>query len=177
MNPTENNNQLIAQLEALLFVCGEPIAIGKIAKITGEKEEVIKSAADGLRQKLIANDSGLTLIIDGRQLQLVTRPELAPLVEKLVKEEFNEELTPAVLETLAVIAYRGPISRLTIEHLRGVNSALTIRRLLIRGLIAKENDLYRASFDFLKQLGITDTGQLPEYDKYKNFKIFDSELG
>lgn len=177
MNSVKDNSRLIAQLEALLFVCGEPTTVGKIAKIIGEKEEVIKSAADGLRQKLIANDSGLTLIIDGRQLQLVTRPELAPLADKIVKEEFNEELTPAVLETLAMVAYRGPISRLAIEHFRGVNSALTLRRLLIRGLIVKENDLYQISFDFLKQLGITDIGQLPEYDKYKNLKISDNGFG
>lgn len=151
-----------AKLEAILFFNSEPVATGKLAKLLNVKKEEIKTIADNLKQRL-DQDSGLTLISDGQSYQLATCQEFAPLAEQITKEELGEELTPAVMDTLAIIAYKGPISRADIENLRGVNSVFTLRKLLIRGLIVYEKDLYRVSVELLKNLGISDPCQLPEY--------------
>ena len=106
---------------------------------------------------------------------MATLPEFAPLVEKLTKGEMREELTPATQETLAIIAYAGPIGRNEIEYIRGVNSSFTLRNLLIRGLIDRAPDpnranayLYALSIDVLKYLNIQKTEELPEFKKYKD---------
>ena len=95
--------------------------------------------------------------------------------EKLAKEEFKEDLTPAALETLSVVAYLGPMPRSMIDYVRGVNSSFMLRNLLMRGLVErtlseKRKNVYeyRVSFDFLKHMGIGTIGELPEYEKYKN---------
>ena len=89
-------------------------------------------------------------------------------------EDIKEKLTPAALDTLSLISYLGPISRVRIDHLRGVNSSYSVRNLLMRGLIEKTTDAqqphiaaYRASFDLLKFLGIGSIEDLPDYQKYK----------
>src|SRR3972149_1519044 len=89
-------------------------------------------------------------------------------------EELKEELTPAGLETLSIIAYFGPVSKIKIDYFRGVNSAFILRNLLMRGLIDRsdkskeEGYAYSLNFDALKHLGISKIEELPEYEKYKN---------
>jgi len=164
--------KLETHLEALLFLHSEPISATKIAKLLDIKKEEVKAIVENLKKRL-DQGSGLTLVSDGQSWQLVTRQEFAPLVEQITKKELSEELTPATLETLAIIAYKGPISRVKIEHLRGINSVFTLRKLLMRGLVIYEKDLYRVSFDLLKKTGLTDLNQLPEYQKYKELKLID----
>lgn len=109
------------------------------------------------------------------QIQLATKPDFQKLGEKIIKEEIKENLTPATLETLSIVAYNGPIARSTIDYLRGVNSGYILRNLLVRGLIERYPDpqrpyvfLYNVSFDFLKHLGLAKQEELPEYQKYKD---------
>lgn len=167
-------NDLISKLEALLFIYGEPIAVKKAAVILGMKSEEIKAAAEALAKELKESKRGLALIHHADELQLVTRPDLSGLLEKVVKAEMNEALTPAAVETLSIVAYGAPISRAEIDYIRGVNSSFILRSLLIRGLITRENDphrgnayIYQPSFELLKFLGISKVEDLPEYEKFR----------
>lgn len=166
--------KLIAQLEALLFIYGEPLEIKKIAKTLKAAEEEIKSAIDALEAELRSENRGLFLVRDREEIQLTTKPDFAKLLETVIKEELHENLTPAALETLSIVAYAGPLSRAELEYIRGVNSSFTLRNLLIRGLVERAPDpkrgnvfLYSPSFEFLRHVGVSQAGDLPEYEKFK----------
>lgn len=171
------NNELrnlSAAVEALLFVYGEPMKIKRIADILKIKENAVEEALKELENGYLAENRGLKLVLNDRQAQLATKPDFAVILEDFIKEEFKENLTPASLETLSLIAYLGPISRVQIDYHRGVNSSFILRNLLIRGLIERFLDpqknnayLYQSSFDLLKYLGISKIEELPEYDKFK----------
>lgn len=172
MNISDFDN-LAAALEALLFIYGEPLAKKKIAKILKVKESEIEDTIKVLEEELTKENRGLILVQDQNQIQLATKPEFSKLLEDITKEEFTEELTPAALETLAIAAYAGPISRADVEFIRGVNSSFTLRSLLMRGLVERELDpkranayLYQASFSLLRHLGLPKNENLPEYSKY-----------
>ncbi len=163
-----------AKLEALLFIYGEPLSFKKMAKILDIESAEIKKMAEDLREKLENENRGIRVIVDNQKIQLVTSSEFTDLISKVIHEEFEENLTPASLETLTIIAYRGPISRAQIEYIRGVNSSFILRSLLMRGLIERFNDphkpisyLYQVTFDFLKFLGITKIEDLPDFKKYQ----------
>ncbi|OGY62357.1 MAG: SMC-Scp complex subunit ScpB [Candidatus Harrisonbacteria bacterium RIFCSPHIGHO2_01_FULL_44_13] len=165
---------LIAQLEALLFIYGEPLDFKKIAKILNTEAVEVREAAEVLKKDLSQNNRGLFLILNDGKIQLTTKPVFGKFLEEVAKKEFVEDLTPASLETLAIVAYTGPISRIHIDYVRGVNSSYILRSLLLRGLINRSLDpegsnayLYNASFDLLKHLGIAKIEDLPEYNKYK----------
>jgi segregation and condensation protein B len=170
------NPQKIAELEALLFYYGEAIPFKKIAKILAIKESECRSLVDEFRNRLDSSpERALTILSDEKSVQLVTKKDFQLIGQKIVEEEFKEELTPAALETLSIIAYLGPISRATIDYVRGVNSSFTVRNLLMRGLITREANPgkgnvydYRVSFDFMRHLGINRREDLPEYEKYKD---------
>jgi len=167
-------NNLLASIEAILFVYGEPISVERIAKILKTEDQAVKSALDVLAKNFENENRGLKLIFSKDKVQLATKSELSRLLENFIKEEFKESLTPAALETLSLIAYLAPISRSQIDYYRGVNSSFIVRSLLIRGLIERSADskkgnvyLYEPSFDLLKYLGISKKEDLPEYEKFK----------
>jgi len=185
-----DKQNIMGAIEAILFVYGEPMEIKKIAKILKQRgltristqkdadnkinESIIKEALEQLNQKYQNEDRGLYLVFSDDRVQLATKPEFAPLLEDFIKEEFKENLTPASLETLSLIAYLGPLSRTQIDYYRGVNSNFILRSLLIRGLIERFPDpkkpntyLYQLSFDLLRYLGISKVENLPEYQKFK----------
>jgi len=172
----ERNNNTVAALEALFFYYGEPLDVKKISKLLGIKEGECDTLLEELILKLRSDEkSGLALIKHGDFFQLATKPNLAWLGQKLIQEEFKEELTPAALETLSIIAYLGPVPRSTVDYVRGVNSSFILRSLLVRGLVTRETQAerrntfeYKVSFDFLKHLGLQKIEDLPEYEKYKN---------
>jgi segregation and condensation protein B len=161
-------------VEALLFIYGEPLEFKKIADILGVEKVQIESALDDLKTALSDDSRGLTLVFHGNKVQLATKPGFAGSVEKIIKEEYEENLTPAALETLSLVGYLGPISRNQIDYYRGVNSSYTLRNLMMRGLVEKYVDsknqhmfLYQVSIDLLKHLGISKIEELPDYQKFK----------
>src|ERR1700687_889193 len=129
----ENIHKNLAALEALLFIHGEPIARKKVETVLGIENEEGASLTETLRKNLEDEGRGLQLLSDKEKVQLTTKPAFNMILEAFVKEELTEELTPASLETLSIIAYLGPISRAKIEYLRGVNSSMILRSLAIRG--------------------------------------------
>lgn len=157
-------------IESLLFAHGEPLTLKAIAKIIETSEDDIKKALGELAADCRKEDSGMALLEKDGEYQLGSKPEHAPYIEKLVKSGLSEELSKAAVETVAIVAYKGPLSRAEIEHIRGVNSSFTLRNLLMRGLIERidspkdaRSHWYRVSFDFLKHLGLAKIDDLPQY--------------
>lgn len=166
-------------IEALALVYGEPLPFKKIATIAGEPEGSIEEAAKALAEKLDGENRGVRLVIHNEAVQIVTAPELEESVEKLIKQDFDETLTPAALETLTIVAYLSPISRPQIDFIRGVNSSFILRTLLMRGLISRQPDLkksyiylYQPTHELLNYFGVSNINELPEYEKYS--KILNS---
>ena len=175
-----------AEIQAFLFYYGDPISKGKLANHLKIKESECAEALSVLAGELKNNpNSGLVILENGNDVQLTTKPSLAGFAEKLIREEFREELTPAALETLSIIAYLGPVPRSTIDYIRGVNSSFIIRNLMVRGLVEKNEEktkgniyYYGISFAFLSHLGIEKQDNLPEFDKYRALlSSFETQLG
>lgn len=159
-------------IESILFVSGEPVKKNKLVNIlAGQiKIEAVEEALEALLKKYSNPESGLSLVKNDNEVQMVSNPENAQYIENLVKSELQDSLSNAALEVVSIIAYRSPISKTEIEAIRGVNCSYTLRNLLLRGLIERNNDsrdgrsyVYSISFDFLKKLGISDVKKLPEY--------------
>jgi len=169
-------NQLESKIEAILFISGSPVQIKKLADLTEASEDEVRDSVKILSEKL-SSDGGLYLLEIEGAYQLVTKPEFAPLVQKMVKDDMTEDLTPATLETLSLIAYIGPTTKSAIEYIRGVNSSFTVRNLLVRGLIERSihpqkanTYLYRPSADLIRHLGVASISELPDFDKFQELK-------
>jgi segregation and condensation protein B len=163
---------LDSQLEAVLFWKGEPQSIKKLAASLGKKEEEILAGLEILKEKI--KDRGVELIYKDNEVMLGTAAKLSHIIERLTKEELVRDLGKAGLETISIIAYKGPISRAEIDYIRGVQSTFILRNLQIRGLVEKvENEkdrrsfLYRPTFELLQFLGVSKIEDLPEYEKVK----------
>ncbi|MEK7566553.1 MAG: SMC-Scp complex subunit ScpB [Patescibacteria group bacterium] len=163
---------LSKRIEAILFIHGEPVTIERLSKILEADKTQIRQASDELDKNLTG--TALTLVWKGDSLQLATRPNFSKDVDTLVKEEVSRDLSRASAETLAIIAYRGPLTRSEADYIRGVNSSYTLRNLLIRGLIERKSNpkdgrtyIYQASLEFLKFLGLGKIDELPEYAEFK----------
>ena len=148
------------------------MTVSRLASILKKKDEEIKEALGNLEKHLDA-EHFLSLLKDGDHVSLVSAPGVSKVVEDFAKEEFAGELTRPGLETLAIVAYKGPIKRSEIDYVRGVNSSFMVRNLLMRGLIERMRDpkdsrafFYRASSDFMKFLGIASMADLPEYGAF-----------
>ncbi|MDD5437991.1 MAG: SMC-Scp complex subunit ScpB [Patescibacteria group bacterium] len=164
--------QLDQTIEAILFAAGKPLTVRKLAELVEAKTEQVEDALEALKERL-QEGSGLMLQEYGKECELVTRPEAAEAVKKVVKEEEQGELTRASLEALTILAYRGPMTRPELEQIRGIQSALILRNLMIRGLVEQKDDerlgqpTYAVTFDFLKHLGLASVNDLPDYESLR----------
>ena len=163
---------LKSAIESLLFFYGEPINLKKIAKILNSDEADVLNAILEVQKEYTESGRGLAIIQKENDFQMVTNPQNAHFLKEILSAEMYEELTPAAVETMAIIAYRGPMTRSDIDYIRGVNSSFIIRNLLIRGLIDRRtNDrdsrsyLYNISFEFMKILGISKVEDLPNFEE------------
>ncbi len=161
---------LAAQVEALLFVADEAVTVQRLAEALQEDQAAVAGALSELRERLAGR--GLRLQRKGDRVQLVTAPELAPLVERFLGLEHTDTLSPAALETLAIVAYCQPVTRAQIEAIRGVNSDAVLRTLLRHGLIqevgrlekAGRPILYGTTMEFMQTFGLEDLADLPPLD-------------
>lgn len=173
-----NEEKLRSILESLLFVSGEPIKISRLARISGVGKNEIEKSLDVIEKDYKEQNKGLRIVKKGDSVQLATNPESAEFVKQLVSGEMSSELSKSALETLSIAAYRGPVTRIQIEAIRGVNCSYVLRSLLMRGLMERKESsdirgyLYEISFDFLKTLGIQDAKNLPDWENLsKNEKV------
>lgn len=165
----------IAELEAMLFAYGEPVPLKKIALILKMNEAELREALAAMKEELAREARGLFLTMSDDAVQLVTKPRFETVLNALLKEEFQETLTPAALETLSIICYAGPIARSEIDYIRGVNSSFTVRSLLVRGLVERSPHpqrphlyLYRPTLKMVHHLGMQSVRDLPEYDRLQS---------
>jgi segregation and condensation protein B len=167
--PTLFPDETKSIIEALLFVTNEPLTVKTIAEIIERPEYDIDVLLKEIKADCEREGRGFCLLEVAGGYSFVTRSEYAPYIEKLVKPRLNA-LTQAALETLAIIAYRQPVTKSEINEIRGVNSDSAISTLLDRALIEevgrKEGPgrpiLYGTTQDFLKYFGLKDLQQLPD---------------
>lgn len=168
-------------IESLTFVSGDPVKVSRIMKILNLSKEEVFEAVHMLEKEYSQQKRGLMLLVKGDEIQMVSNPENAPYIEQLVKGELQDSLSNAALEVLSIIAYKGPIAKTEIEAIRGVNCSYTVRNLLMRGLIERNDNpkdqrgfVYVVSFEFLKKLGISKVENLPQYDILSKDERIDS---
>ena len=156
-------------LESILFVASKPLTFKQIATSLHVSVEEVSACVDQLVGRYNTDTSGIHLLRSNDTLQFATNPAFAQFVDGFKRDEIAGELTKPQLETLTVIAYTGPVSRPEIEEIRGVNSAVILRNLMIRGLIeeygASDAILpeYQLTTEALRHLGISQVSELPDY--------------
>lgn len=162
---------LKAKIESLLFITNQPLTVRRLIGLTKAEKPQVEAAIKELMTDYNQSQGGLRIEQIEDKVLMVTSPDNSKLVKDFIKEETTGELTKPSLETLTIIAYRGPVSRAEIEQIRGVNCAVILRNLAMRGLIESSNDkkkmqtTYNITHDFLKFLGVTEQSALPEYEK------------
>ena len=159
----------VAQLEALLFVAERPLSRREIAALVRIDAETVDARLGDLEVDL--RTRGIRLVTSGERVALATAPEVGELVARYVGAEATR-LSPAALETLAIVAYRQPVTRSAVERIRGVDSDYVLRSLLHRRLVVEQGRadspgrpiLYGTGMEFLARFGLTSLDELPALD-------------
>lgn len=169
-------SEIISIIEALIFVSDEPITVKTLADVLEEDRETVNSALEQLRDEYQERESGLRLRELAGGWQISTRTEYHEEVRRFLKTRPNAKLSLAALETLAVIAYKQPVTVPEILEIRGVQSASAIKTLLDKRLIVAKGRKetvgrpmqYGTSRDFLIQFGLKDLSELPSIEDFED---------
>lgn len=174
--PARTVAELVAVVEALIFVADEPLTVKTIAEVLAEDKETVQAAVEELCTEYDARMSGLTMREIAGGWQISTRAEFHDEIRKFLKTRPSAKLSLAALETLAVIAYKQPVTVPEILEIRGVQSASAIKTLLDKRLIVAKGRketvgrpmLYGTSKDFLLQFGLKDLSELPSIEDFED---------
>ena len=166
------NPETLAGLEALLLASDTPLDLGRIAEVLEVDVGDAQAVLEALRAACEAPGRGVAVVEVAGGIRLVTRPELAPVLLRLQRLRLKSRLSRAALETLAIVAYRQPISRPEIEQLRGVGAESVLAHLLERRLVRVVGRkavpgrpmLYGTTREFLEHFGLRDLGDLPPFE-------------
>ena len=166
-------SSLKSKIESLLFITNGSFTVKKIITLTKSEKSKVEIAIKELMDEYNNNDSdrGMSIQKIEDKIQMVTSPDNAKVIKDFLKEEITGELSRPALETLTIVAYRGPIAKADIEQIRGVNCSVILRNLLIRGLVETKEDkknmttVYNITMDFLRHLGVNEQSELPDYGK------------
>ncbi len=156
----------VPQLEALLFVAERPLTRREIATIASVSPDAVDARLGDLEVAL--RGRGIRLVTAGEQVELATAPEAGALIARYVGAD-GVRLSPASLETLAIVAYRQPVTRAAVERIRGVDSDYVLRSLTHRRLVVEQGRadapgrpiLYATGFEFMERFGLTSLDELP----------------
>lgn len=159
----------VAQLEALLFVAERPLTRREIATIAAVSTDTVDARLGDLEVEL--RGRGIRLVTAGEQVELATAPEAGALIARYVGAD-GVRLSPAALETLAIVAYRQPVTRAVVERIRGVDSDYVLRSLTHRRLVVEQGRadapgrpiLYATGFEFMERFGLTSLDELPHLE-------------
>ncbi len=164
-----DDDELASVLEALLLVVDSPVSAETLGSVTEQPVHRVTELLERLATDLTARDSGIDLREAGGGWRMYTRARFAPYVERLLMDGARSKLTRAALETLAVVAYRQPVTRARVSAVRGVNVDAVIRTLVARGLITEagtDPDTGATTFAttelFLERLGLSSLTDLPD---------------
>ncbi len=167
-------NELRAAIEAILFVSNEPVKVDDLAESLGESAEAITAEIEEIRKSFAANVGGFVLEQAAGGWRFATGAQHDPILKKFFAKKGENRLSIAALETLAIIAYRQPVTAPEISDLRGVNSTAVIRTLLERRMIRVAGRkevvgspfLYRTTREFLVHFGLNDIRDLPRLEEF-----------
>lgn len=160
---------LDALLESVLFAAAKPLNVKRLSDLVQAKSEEVVEALGQLAQRLATSGSGLVLQHQTQVYELVSHPQAAECVRRVVHDDTTGELTRPSLETLSILAYCGPMTRPEVEQIRGVQCSMILRNLMLRGFVEEHEDvrlgqpMYRVTFAFLNHLGVQGVETLPEY--------------
>jgi segregation and condensation protein B len=173
---------LRASLEAILLVADEPVPVVVLAQVLERPRNKVAAELHDLATEYAAEGRGFDLREVAGGWRFYTREDCAPLVERFVSDGQEVRLTQAALETLAVVAYRQPVSRVRVSAVRGVNCDSVMRTLVLRGLVEEAGTdketgaiLYRTTAYFLERLGLASLEDLPELAPFLPADIEDIE--
>ena len=161
-----------AIIEGVLFAAGSEVAADKLCEILETDKPTIRALLSGMMDEYDYNRRGIHIIQVGDAYQMCTRPEYADYIGRLAEPQRAQALSAAALETLAVIAYRQPVTRPTIEAIRGLNCDKPIDKLLERGLIEERGRLnapgkpilFGVTPEFMRAFGIAELSELPDFE-------------
>jgi segregation and condensation protein B len=162
-------DQRLRELEAVLFVADEPIASASLAQVLDSDRSTIDRLLEELAAEYDRVGSGLSLRKVAGGWRLYTHPDTAPAVERFVLSSRHSRLTKAALETVAIVAYKQPVTRHQVSAIRGVNTEGVLKALVDRGLLAEVGHeegpgrpiLYGTTPEFLERLGLDSVADLP----------------
>ncbi|HYP51480.1 MAG TPA: SMC-Scp complex subunit ScpB [Pyrinomonadaceae bacterium] len=171
--------EIASAVEALIFVSDEPLAAKTIAEILEEDREIVASVLENLAEEFNSRSGGLQLREVAGGWQISTRPEFHEEIRRFLKTRPNAKLSLAALETLAVIAYKQPVTVPEILQIRGVQSGSAIKTLLDRRLIVAKGRketvgrpmMYGTSKEFLLQFGLKDLSELPSIEDFEDLTV------
>ena len=161
----------ISILQGLLFVAGDDgITLEEASYILELERSAVRQLFEELEKKLESEDSGLEILLTASHYKLVTKASLKPYIEKYAVSPYSSQLSQASLETLAIIAYKQPVTRIDIETIRGVQSSGSIQKLLLRDLIEEAGrldspgrpKLYKTTAYFMDYFGLESLDALPD---------------
>ena len=170
------DNSYKAIIEGLLFIAEAPMTVADLAKIVAISEGDVRDIVAMLQEEYGQGDKGIVLREVGGGYQFSTAPIVATYIDKIYSEK-KTKLSHAAYETLAIIAYKQPVTRSQIEYIRGVKSDGPIQQLLLRGLIEEQGRLdqpgrpvvFGTTVAFLVAFGLKRIEDLPKYDECQNF--------
>ncbi len=175
-----SHEMLKQNIEALLFVAGRPLSFQALATAAQCKTQEVEDCIAALNKRYVTAHSGLQCVVVGQKVQLYTATACDELVSSFLQAEQKTELTKPSVETLTIIAYRGPIAKEELEHIRGVNCSLILRNLLMRGLVAESerggSKYYEVTHEFLSHIGVGSVGELPEYETFHTHERIENVL-
>ncbi len=169
-----DSDQLAGILEGILFAAGESVSLTSLSKTLEKPASEIEFALKILKQDYASKARGIRLVEVAKSYQLSTKPDYYDYIKKITRQSQKNTLSRAALETLAIVAYRQPITRHLIDDLRGVSSSSSIQRLLDYDLICEGGRLeapgrpilYKTTREFLKTMGYKNLNELKDYDSF-----------
>ncbi len=175
----QDDLKIEAIVEGLLYIAGEEgLKAAKLAAVMECDEDSILSVLKLIQKKYERNDRGIKLVNYAANYKFVTKDAVYPYAQKLLNNAKPQSLSPSAMETLAIIAYKQPITRVEIEELRGVGCEMMLKRLLARELIREAGRseapgkpiLYEVTDEFMDSFKLEDLGQLPDLPQYDEEK-------
>lgn len=171
---------MLAKIESILFVASKPISAKKIATVLSIDKKEVDELMQELMVKYNHKNSGISLLCNSENYQMVSNANNKEITEKFIKAESTGELTRPQLETLTVVSYCGPITKPELEQIRGVNCSIILRNLMMRSLIKEVDNggilsSYEVTMDYLRHLGISSVTELVDYEKLHKHPYIENE--
>lgn len=165
-----NIQEMTGRIEAVIFACGDPISITRLAQVMEVKVDFIENVIENLQRKHNSSSSGVHLVLLDGNVQFCTNSSYGDSVKAALDLRRNTPLSQAALEVLAVIAYNQPVTKSFVEQIRGVDCSGVIGSLVQKGLLEEHGRLelpgrpllYGTTDNFLRCMGIENISQLPE---------------